>query len=209
MPHLQRRMDALDHAAAAGDTVIDRGEAIEHGAPEPDGFLDAVLRFGIAVLPGVAVDRGGQKVGLAFLLQILHELDMLLDHRHTGARLNERPPRFLGLQKLCRKDTFRREPFLIISGLLQVYVLSRRPLAKDLLPFLHEDAFVQLFVLNFHLSDLPFHNLKRCKRIMRGKQPHCSENIRGIDQDLRVFRAQRCRIGGVIAEIRRDLAHTR
>ena len=189
--------------------MIDRGKAIEHGAPEPDGFLNAVLRFGIAVLPGVAVDRGGQKVGLALLLQILHELDMFLDHRHAGTRLNERPPRFLGLQKLRGKDTFRREPFLIISGLLQVYVLSRRPLAKNLLPFLHEDAFVQLFVLNFHLSDHPFHNLKRRKRIMRGKQPHCSENIRGIDQDLCVFRAQRRRIGGVIAEIRRDLAHTR
>ena len=148
--HLHRHIDALHDSPAAGNTVVDGREAVEHGAALLLGGLDALLGLVIAVLAGVAVDGGRQQICLALFFQILHELDVLLEHRHTGTRLDERPVLLFRFDQSGGKIAARLLLLLIRRGLRQIDVPARRPLLQNLLPHCHEFPFRDLSVLNFH-----------------------------------------------------------
>ena len=53
--------------------VIDGRETVEHRRAGGQRFFDPLGRIGVAVLPGVGVDRRGQQIGLALGLQVLEK----------------------------------------------------------------------------------------------------------------------------------------
>lgn len=75
---------------------------------------------------------------------------MLLKHRHTGTRLDERPVLLFRFDQSGGKIAARLLLLLIRRGLRQIDVPARRPLLQNLLPHCHEFPFRDLSVLNFH-----------------------------------------------------------
>ena len=92
-----------------------------------DGFLDALLAVVIQVVTGVAVDGGGQQVGMAFLLQKLHQLDVLVDQRHTGTGLDQGYFVLAGLLQLLGKDFGIGQRLVIVHRFLEVDILAGGP----------------------------------------------------------------------------------
>ena len=156
MANLHRHVHALDHPAAVGHAVVNGREAVEHGAIQPDGFLDAVFRFFIAVLAGVAVDGRGQKIGFAELLQMLKKLDVLFHHRHAGARLYQRFVVLLGFYQLAGENAVLRHRLVIRDGFLQIHVPAGGPLGEHLGAQRLKLALRNLPILYSHRCPAPF-----------------------------------------------------
>ena len=154
--HLHRHLGGLGHLAAAGDAVVDPGEAVEHGLAQPGALPDAQLRFLVAVEAGIGVDGGGQQVGLALVLQVVEQLDVLLDQRHAGPGLDQGIPVFLGQAQLAGKALGFRYGLLVGKGLVQVHSLARGPLAQDHLAQLHEIIHGDLAVANLRHAENSF-----------------------------------------------------
>ena len=126
--HLNGGMDAFDDPTATGNTDVDGGEAVEQGTAQTDGLGNAVFGLGIAVLPGVAVNGAGQEVGFAIVLQVLQQLDVLLNHRHTGTGLYQRPAVPLGAEQLFRENPLFGHGLVVVHSFLQVNILAGGPL---------------------------------------------------------------------------------
>jgi len=146
MAHLNGRIEAVDELTAARNAMVYGREAVEHGAALFKGFADAGFGFFVAVLAGIAVNRGGQKIRLALVLQIGQKLDLILDERYAGARLNQRYAAVLCVDQLLGKHLFVRQGFVVCNGFIQIYRLAGRPLLQhfftDFVKFLIGDAFI-------------------------------------------------------------------
>ena len=149
-------VEALDDLAATGNAVVHRREAVEHGAVQAHGLPDAVLRLLVAVLAGVAVNGGGQQVGLALVLEVLQKLDVLADEGHTRAGLDQSPARLLGVQELFGKDALIRHRLVVIYCFLKVHVLSGGPLGQDFLAQPCELIVRDPLIFQLHISPTPF-----------------------------------------------------
>ena len=156
MTDLDGGVQRLDDAAAGRYAVVDGGEAVEHGAAVFLGFGDAVLGLGIAVLAGVAVDGGGQQIGLAVVLEIGQQLDVLVHQSHAGAGLDEGLAVFLGLEQLLGEDALLGHVLVIVHGFLEVHVLAGGPLGQDLFAEGLELPFGDALILNIHPGSAPF-----------------------------------------------------
>ena len=154
--HLHGHVHALDDLAALGNAVVHRREAVEHGAIQAQGLVDAVLRLLVAVLAGVAVDGGGQQVGLAELLQVLEQLDVALHHRHACAGLDQRAAILLGGDQLLGEDAVFGHRLMIADSLLQVDILAGRPLGQYFLTERLKFGVRNLLVLYNHRFQAPF-----------------------------------------------------
>ena len=156
MADLDGGMYTLNDLTAADDAVIHRREAVEHGAAQPDGLPDAVLRLLIAVLTGVAVDGGGQEIGLALVLEVLHELDVLGDHRHAGPGLHQGLACRLGRQQLFGENALVGHGLVIGHRLLQVNALTGGPLGQHFLAQPGKLPVGDPLILNIHAVQAPF-----------------------------------------------------
>ena len=97
---------------------------------------------------------------------------MLVQNGHARSRLDEGAALALGVHELAGEDALRRHVLVIVNSLLQIDRLAGRPLLKNFLALLHERVHFPLFILNLHLSDLPFHDLKCRLGVVRGQQSH-------------------------------------
>ena len=144
--HLDGRIEAVDQLAAAGNAVVDCREAVEHGTAFLEGFADARFRLFVAVLAGVAVDRGGQEIRLALVLQVGEQLDLILDERNARARLDQRYAAVLRVDQLLGEHLLVGQGFVVSDGFLKVYGLAGRPLLQhffaDFVKLLVGDAFI-------------------------------------------------------------------
>ena len=128
--NLDRDFDGFSHSSAAGNAVVDGGEAVEHRHVLLGRLADAVFSFFIAVQAGVAVDGGGKKIRFAFVLKVLHELDVILNQRNAGSRLNEGAVFLLCFQKLCGKALFNGDGLLVFHGFVKGNILAGSPLSE-------------------------------------------------------------------------------
>ena len=64
---------------------------------------------------------------MAFLLQKLHQLDVLVDQRHTGTGLDQGHFVLAGLLQLLGKDFGIRQRLVVIHRFLEVYILAGGP----------------------------------------------------------------------------------
>ena len=130
MANLNRDFDGFGYSPAARYAVVDGGEAVEHRHVLLGGLADAVFGLFVAVQAGVAVDGGGKKIGFAFVLKVLHELDVVFNQRDACAGLNEGAVFVFRLQKLCGKALFLRNGLLVFNGFVKGYVLAGCPLSQ-------------------------------------------------------------------------------
>ena len=153
--HLDRRVQRVDESAAARDAVIDRRESVQHGAALLHGFTNAVLGFLVAVLTRVAVDRGGQKVRFALVLQVRQKLDLRVDQRDARARLDQRSAVVLGVDQLFRKDLVIGQGFVERDRFFEIDLRAGRPLLQDVLTDGVELVVGNALILYRHLSLTP------------------------------------------------------
>ena len=153
---LHGQVDALNDLTALGNTVVDSGEAIHHGSAQTDGLGNAVFCLFITVLTGVGVDGGRQQVCLAVLLQILHQLNVLLHNRHACTGLHEGSAVTLCVQQLLAKLTAFGHGLVVGNCLLNIHILASGPLGQDFLTQLLKLAFGNSFILNVHGTQAPF-----------------------------------------------------
>ena len=153
--HLDRGIQRVDEPAAARNAVVDRRKTVQHGAAFLHRFTDAVLRFLIAVLARVAVDRGGQKVRFALVLQIGQKLDLRVDQRNARARLDQRDPLVLGVDQLFRKDLVSGQRLVELDRFLEIDFRAGRPLLQNFLANGVELVIRDALILYRHLSLTP------------------------------------------------------
>ena len=127
MADLHGHADGLGDAAAVGHAVVDGREAVHHVLAVGDGFLDALFTIVIQIVAGIAVDGGGQQVGMAFFFQELHQLDVLFDQRHAGAGLDQGDFIFAGLLQLFGEYFGIGQGLVVVHRFLEVDVLARGP----------------------------------------------------------------------------------
>ena len=107
-------------------------------------------------MAGVAVDGGGQQVGLALVLQILHQLDVLFNDGDAGAGLHQGLAGGLGFQQLGAEAALRGDGLLIGDGLFQIHVLTGVPLGQNFLTQAGKFLIGNSFILKFHSFQAPF-----------------------------------------------------
>ena len=153
--HLDRRVQRVDQPSAARNAVIDRREAVQHGAALLHRLADAVFGFLIPVLTRIAVDRGGQKIRLALVLQIRQKLDLRVDERHARARLDQRDALVLGVDQLFRKDLVIRQRLVEFDRLFEIDLRAGRPLLQNFLADGIEFVIRDALILYRHLFLTP------------------------------------------------------
>ena len=70
---------------------------------------------------------------MAFLLQELHQLDVLVDQRHAGTGLDQGYLVLAGLLQLLGKDFGIRQRLVVIHRFLEVYILAGGPGSQNFL----------------------------------------------------------------------------
>jgi hypothetical protein len=111
--------------------VVDRRKAVQQGGAGVHGLLDADGGLLVAVLAGVGVDGGRQKVGSAFGLEVAQQLDVLVDQGHAGARLQEQASLPAGRMHGRCETFFFGDGLLAGQGALPVHAGPGRPAGQD------------------------------------------------------------------------------
>ena len=70
MAHLHRCVERVDDLPATANAMVHRRKAVQHAFSVVDGFFNAHLCFLETVLAGVAVNRCGQQIRFAFVLEM-------------------------------------------------------------------------------------------------------------------------------------------
>ena len=153
--HLDRRVQRVDEPAAAVYAVIDGRETVQHGTAFLHRFANAGLRLLIPVLAGITVDRGGQKIRLALVLQIGQKLDLRVDQRHARARLDQRDALVFGVDQLLGKDLVIRQRFMECDRLFEIDFRAGRPLLQNFFADRVELIIRNALILYGHLQLTP------------------------------------------------------
>lgn len=93
---------------------------------------------------------------MAKLLKVLHELDVLIEHRHAGARLSQRAILLLRLAQLVGKASVPRNRLLVCKGVVEIDLLARRPCCENLFPLRFKYLVGKAAILDFHGNTISF-----------------------------------------------------